>query len=99
MIKTLSRQLLSTALSLLLVSGATVHVGAQQSAQQGATGYSGQGAPLSAEDLQQLLAPVALYPDSLVAQILGAATHSQPPRDTARSRTRTRLFMGTTSIC
>jgi Protein of unknown function (DUF3300) len=74
MIKTLSRQLLSTALSLLLVIAATVHVGAQQSAQQGATGYSGQGAPLSADELQQLLAPIALYPDSLVAQILGAAT-------------------------
>ena len=37
-------------------------------------GYSGQGAPLSADELQQLLAPIALYPDSLVAQILGAAT-------------------------
>jgi hypothetical protein len=29
---------------------------------------------LSPEELQQLLAPIALYPDSLVAQILGAAT-------------------------
>ena len=36
--------------------------------------YSGQGAPLTAEELQQLVAPIALYPDSLVAQILGAAT-------------------------
>ena len=33
--------------------------------QQATTGYSGQGAPLTAEELQQLLAPVALYPDSL----------------------------------
>jgi hypothetical protein len=31
-------------------------------------------APLSAEELQQLVAPIALYPDALVAQILGAAT-------------------------
>ncbi len=30
---------------------------------------------LSAEDLEQLLAPIALYPDSLVAQILAASTY------------------------
>jgi len=45
--------------------------GAQQ---PGETGYSGQGTPLSAEELQALVAPIALYPDALVAQILGAAT-------------------------
>lgn len=31
-------------------------------------------APLNAADLEQLAAPIALYPDALVAQILGAAT-------------------------
>jgi hypothetical protein len=31
-------------------------------------------APLSGAELQQLVAPIALYPDALVAQILGAAT-------------------------
>jgi hypothetical protein len=31
--------------------------------------------PLSAEQLEQLLAPIALYPDTLVAQILAAATY------------------------
>src|SRR5271170_1272546 len=36
--------------------------------------YSGQGAPLTAEELQALVAPIALYPDALVAQILAAAT-------------------------
>ena len=46
----------------------------QQAQQTGSTGYSGQGAPLSADELQQLVAPIALYPDALVAQILGAAT-------------------------
>ena len=30
---------------------------------------------LSAQDLEQLLAPIALYPDSLVAQILAASTY------------------------
>jgi uncharacterized membrane protein YgcG len=36
--------------------------------------YSGQGTPMTAEELQSLVAPIALYPDSLVAQILNAAT-------------------------
>jgi Protein of unknown function (DUF3300) len=35
---------------------------------------SGQGAPQTAEELQALVAPIALYPDALVAQILSAAT-------------------------
>jgi Protein of unknown function (DUF3300) len=39
-----------------------------------APGYSGQGAPLTAEELQGLVAPIALYPDALVAQVLAAAT-------------------------
>ncbi len=72
MIKILTKQLLSTTLSFLLVIGTTpLDAGAQQT---GSAGYSGQGAPLSAEELQQLVAPIALYPDSLVAQVLGAAT-------------------------
>ena len=36
--------------------------------------YSGQGAPMSAEELHSLVAPIALYPDALVAQVLSAAT-------------------------
>ncbi len=36
--------------------------------------YSGQGAPMSEEVLQSLVAPIALYPDALVAQVLSAAT-------------------------
>jgi hypothetical protein len=36
--------------------------------------YSGQGVPATAEELQSLVAPIALYPDALVAQILTAAT-------------------------
>jgi hypothetical protein len=75
MIKTFSKKLLSTALSFLLVFAALpVAAGGQQPAPTGSTEYSGEGAPLSANELQQLVAPVALYPDALVAQILGAAT-------------------------
>ncbi|HEY9125511.1 MAG TPA: DUF3300 domain-containing protein, partial [Acidobacteriaceae bacterium] len=32
-------------------------------------------APLNTEQLEQLVAPIALYPDSLVAQLLAAATY------------------------
>ncbi len=34
-----------------------------------------QGQPMSPEDLGQLVAPIALYPDALVAQILAASTY------------------------
>jgi hypothetical protein len=39
-----------------------------------ASDYSGQGAPQTAGELQGLVAPIALYPDALVAQILSAST-------------------------
>jgi hypothetical protein len=76
MIRTFTKQFLATTLSFLLVIGATSFEAgaAQQPAQQGDAGNSGQGAPLSPDELQQLVAPIALYPDALVAQILGAAT-------------------------
>jgi hypothetical protein len=45
-----------------------------QSADQGAQGSQPQYATQTPEQLQQLVAPIALYPDSLVAQILAAAT-------------------------
>src|SRR5579862_6700158 len=75
MIKIFAKQLLSSVLSSLLVITAVPFEGAaQQPAQTDQPGYSGQGAPLSAAELQQLAAPIALYPDALVAQILGAST-------------------------
>jgi len=71
MISTISKQIFSCMLSCLLVIAAgSFVVGGQQSP----PGYSGQGAPLSPDEVQQLVAPIALYPDALVAQILGAAT-------------------------
>jgi Protein of unknown function (DUF3300) len=72
MIRTFIRQLLALALSSLLIFPAVPGEAAGQ--QPAPTGYSGQGAPLPAADLQQLVAPIALYPDALVAQILGATT-------------------------
>jgi len=72
MIRVFTKQLLATTLSFLLVITAVPIEAAGQ--QPASTGTSGQGAPLSADELQQLVAPIALYPDALVAQILGAAT-------------------------
>jgi hypothetical protein len=69
------KQLLSAVLSFLLVFTAVPFEAAgQQPAPAESTGYAGQGAPLSADQLEQLVAPIALYPDALVAQVLGAAT-------------------------
>jgi len=78
-VKRLRTKLLPPVLSSLLVmtavsdSGAGLQTQEQQSA-PAASSYTGQGAPLSANELQSLVAPIALYPDSLVAQILNAAT-------------------------
>src|SRR5258708_2334804 len=75
MIKTFMKQVLSAVLSFLLVfTAAPFEAAGQQPAPPESGGYSGQGAPLSADQLQQLVAPIALYPDAMVAQILGAAT-------------------------
>lgn len=37
--------------------------------------------PLTPEQLNQLVAPIALYPDALVAQILAASTYPQQVAD------------------
>jgi hypothetical protein len=75
MIRAFLKRLVSTGLSLLLAFPAASMEGAgQQPAPTDSTVYSGEGAPLSADELQQLVAPIALYPDALVAQVLGAAT-------------------------
>jgi Protein of unknown function (DUF3300) len=71
MFKTLTKQLLSTTLSVLLLMGAAPF---EAGAQSGQPGYSGQGVPLTADELQQLVAPIALYPDALVAQVLASTT-------------------------
>jgi len=41
-------------------------------------------APLSKEQLEQLLAPIALYPDSLLSQVLMAATYPADVADAAK---------------
>ena len=76
----LPRQILAVLLVILLVStigpgsGMAYQSSGTPSATNAASDYSGQGAPATAEELQALVAPIALYPDALVAQILSAAT-------------------------
>src|ERR1700693_4063303 len=76
MIKTFLKKLLTVMLSQLLIFTAVPFeaVGHITPSIGSTNGYSGQGAPLAANELQQLVAPIALYPDALVAQILGSAT-------------------------
>ena len=45
-----------------------------QAASLSGSDYSGLGIPLTTEELQNLIAPVALYPDPLLAQVLVGAT-------------------------
>lgn len=77
-----AKQILSIGLGVLLVfttgPGAATGMAYQSSgtapASSTASSYPGQGVPATAEELQSLVAPIALYPDALVAQILTAAT-------------------------
>ena len=64
-----TRQLLAVALSLVI---ATSSWGYQTT--QSVPGGAADGAPMSASQLDALVAPIALYPDALVAQILAAST-------------------------
>jgi len=66
----IARQSIALALSVLLVPFASGNLYAQ-----------GAYAPLDAPGLDQLVAPIALYPDPLVAQILTASTYPQQVSD------------------
>ena len=63
-----------SALSCVLITGLSAcEVVAQDAAPTPQSAV--QRAPVTAETLQQLVAPIALYPDELVAQVLAAATY------------------------
>jgi hypothetical protein len=79
----LGRRILSVTLSFAVVALTLTSEAASSMFLQGqeaapatssASQYPGQGVPATAEELQSLVAPIALYPDALVAQILSAAT-------------------------
>ena len=67
--------LLSTALTLSIVPGVFSEAREPQSTPAPtSSSYTGQGAPQTEQELDSLVAPIALYPDALVAQILTGAT-------------------------
>ncbi len=69
------KKILSVALSLVLATvSSQVLYGFQPQSPGTDTGNPTDTAPQSAAELQALVAPIALYPDSLVAQVLSAAT-------------------------
>jgi hypothetical protein len=66
---------LAALLSFVLLTTSQSLYGFQTEAPSGGEGSGGtEGASMSAEQLNALLAPIALYPDPLVAQILAAST-------------------------
>lgn len=74
-----TKAFLSVVLSFVLVTATSLMLYAQppppSTTSSGAeTANPTESAPMSASELQSLVAPIALYPDALVAQILGAAT-------------------------
>lgn len=75
MVRTCFKQFLAVFLSCLLVFPASeLNALAQQQVPAPAADSAPQPAPLSEAELEQIAAPIALYPDALVAQVLGAAT-------------------------
>jgi hypothetical protein len=76
---TLGKKILSAVLCGPLVAlttpiDASAAMAFQSQSAASAPDYSGQGTPQTAAELQGLVAPIALYPDALVAQILSAST-------------------------
>lgn len=79
MVRKKTKKTLTVILSAILVSAPwqTVCTYGYQSAESSNTGEGSGGteaAPMTTNELQSLVAPIALYPDSLVAQILTAST-------------------------
>jgi uncharacterized protein DUF3300 len=70
-----AKQILSLILSIVLV-GSPVLYGQQGQETNPGTGTGGgtESVPMSTSELSALVAPIALYPDALVAQVLAAAT-------------------------
>jgi len=67
--------LLGSSLTLSIVPGVVSEAQEPQSTPAPtSSSYTGQGAPQTEQELEALVAPIALYPDALVAQILTGAT-------------------------
>src|SRR5882724_753546 len=70
----LARQSTAVICSLLLIPGSTVS-GVPEPARQQSTAPAKESAKIPHEQLDSLVAPIALYPDPLLAQVLAASTY------------------------
>ena len=68
-----TKQVLAVGLSLVLITTSSYGNRNPESVSE-AAGGAADSAPMSANELESLVAPIALYPDALVAQILAAST-------------------------
>jgi len=66
-----AHRVLATIVALILLSS----LGTARSVQAQDVAQAAQSAPLDSAAMQQLVAPIALYPDALIAQILAASTY------------------------
>jgi hypothetical protein len=69
------RQFLPSCVSLLLTAVLLACLGNAQAQMANPAGTPSDKPPMKAEELEQLLAPIALYPDSLLTQVLMASTY------------------------
>ncbi len=72
--KRIHKALSGVATFVLVISSSLILAQTPAGAPSGDTSNPTEPAPQSASELQALVAPIALYPDSLVAQILTAST-------------------------
>ena len=83
------RRLLAGVVALMLMPGDGVLV-AQPQDPQGQDSVSGGGSEASADQLDSLVAPIALYPDPLLSQVLVASTYPLEIIELSSGWTRTR---------
>src|SRR5271165_497671 len=71
----IARQFLASLLSTVLVMATAPSMSPLAAQEQSSSaGYTGQSAPMTEQELESLVSPIALYPDALVAQILAGST-------------------------
>ena len=83
--KAVISKVLMLSLALCLTGSALVSTSAAQDVSTNANAGQDQSASFSADDLDNLLAPIALYPDPLLAQVLVAATFDDQIQDAAQA--------------
>jgi len=83
--KAVISKILTLSLALCLTGSALVSTSAAQDASTNDNAGQDPSASFSADDLDNLLAPIALYPDPLLAQVLVAATFDDQIQDAAQA--------------